>query len=143
MKHLAGSLSLNSHLSNGVPTDPCDWCVLLGILRYLSLIERTAKTGDFVVDILKKMSISRHIRSPACMSSKKIFPPLESLEIFAILKTVTQNQYMCVCLQQTHICRHIFHFLATVQHNCKVVHFVLPHILQCATTQCSSPLHCV
>ena len=44
---------------------------------------------------------------------KENIPPLESLEIFAILKTVTQNQYMCVCLQQTHICRHIFHFLAT------------------------------
>ena len=56
MKHLAGSLSLNSHLSNGVPTDPCDWCVLLGILRDLSLIERTAKTGDFVVDVLKQKS---------------------------------------------------------------------------------------
>ena len=74
---------------------------------------------------------------------KENISPLESLEIFAILKTVTQNQYMCVCLQQTHICRHIFHFLATVQHNCKVVHFVLPHTLQCATTQCSSPLHCI
>ena len=131
MKHLSGSLSLDSHLSNGVPADPCDWCVPLGILRDLSLIERTAKTGDFVVDILKKISISRHIRSPACMSSKKIFPPLESLEIFAILKTVTQNQYMCVCLQQTHICRHIFHFLATTAQLQCCTFFVATHTAMC------------
>ena len=106
MKHLAGSLSRNSHLSNGVPTDPCDWCVLLSILRDLGLIERTAKTGDFVVDILKKISISRHIRSPACMSSKKIFPPWKFRNICHLEDRDPEPIYVCVSSANTHLSAH-------------------------------------